>query len=115
MGSATGATDDAMRSTFVLTDHPNPHIQRGRALLRSHPEARQYFTPYALSGAWIAAIVALQVGLARVLADANWVWVVLCAYLVGAFASHALFVLIHEATHNLIVRGSAGNRLFGIL
>jgi sphingolipid delta-4 desaturase len=29
--------------------------------------------------------------------------------------SHALFVLIHDATHNLIVRGSLRNRLLGIL
>ena len=104
-----------MRSAFVLTDRPNPHLKRGRELLRSHPDARRYCAPYPLTGAWIAAIVAVQMGLAGVLADASWVWVILSAYLLGAFASHALFVLIHEATHDLIVRGSTGNRLFGIL
>lgn len=104
-----------MRSTFVLTDRPNPHLQRGRDILKAHPDVRRYFTPYPASGAYIAAIVALQMGIAYALAGASWLWVIVCAYLVGAFASHAMFVLIHEATHNLIVRGSPANRLFGIL
>ncbi len=109
------ATDDPMRSAFVLTDRPNPHLQRGRDILKLHPEVRKHFAPYPPSGAWIAAIVVFQLSIAYVLKDASWVWVILCAYLVGAFASHALFVLIHEAAHNLVVRRSLPNRLFGIL
>jgi sphingolipid 4-desaturase/C4-monooxygenase len=104
-----------MRSAFVLTDGPNPHLQRGRDILRAHPEVRRHFRPYPASAAYIAAIVALQMGIAYGLGRASWPWVIVCAYLVGAFASHALFVLIHEAAHNLIVRGSPVNRLFGIL
>ena len=104
-----------MRSAFVRTDSPNPHVRRGREILRLHPELRRYFTPYPLSGAWIVAIVGAQLGVAYLLRDASWIWVILCAYLVGAFGSHALFVLIHEATHDLIVRGPVANRLFGIL
>jgi sphingolipid delta-4 desaturase len=76
---------------------------------------RQHFAPYPPSIAWIAAIVGVQLAIAYALRDAHWVWVIVCAYLVGAFASHALFVLIHEATHNLIVKGTLPNRLFGIL
>jgi sphingolipid delta-4 desaturase len=104
-----------MRSAFARTDRPNPHLQRGRAILKAHPDVRRYFTRYPATGAYIAAIVALQMGLAYALRATSWIWVVVCAYLIGAFASHALFVLIHEATHNLIVRGSTANRLFGIL
>jgi sphingolipid 4-desaturase/C4-monooxygenase len=104
-----------MRNAFVRTDRPNPHIQRGKDILKRHPEVRAHFTTYPPSGAYIAAIVAGQVAIAYALREASWVWIVLGAYLVGAFASHALFVLIHEATHNLIVRGSLPNRLFGIL
>jgi len=107
--------DHSMRTGFVLTDRPNPHIQRGKDLLKLHPEVRRHFRPYPPSGAYIAAIVALQVSIAYWLRDANWAWVILSAYLVGAFASHALFVLIHEATHNLVVKGSLPNRLLGML
>src|SRR4029453_2007567 len=59
--------------------------------------------------------VALQIGLAYLLRDASWLWVILAAYLIGAFASHALFVLIHDATHNLIVKDTRPNRLLAIL
>jgi len=104
-----------MRSAFVLTERPNPHIRRGRDIIKLHPEVRKHFTPYPPTGACIAAIVALQLAIAYGLRDASWVWVILCSYLIGAFASHALFVLIHEATHNLVVKGSVPNRLFGIL
>lgn len=104
-----------MRTGFALTDQPNPHLRRGRDILRRHPEVRRYFGPYPPTGAWIAALVALQLGIAYALRSAHWLWVILAAYLVGAFVSHALFVLIHEATHNLVVRGSVANRLFGIL
>src|SRR4030095_12874041 len=104
-----------MRSAFTLTDQPNPHIERGRQILKRHPALRRHFKPYPPSAAYIVAIVALQLAVAFALRAACWVWVILSAYLVGAFASHALFVLIHEATHDLIVRGSLPNRLFGIL
>src|SRR4029453_16348720 len=104
-----------MRSAFTLTDRPNPHIERGRQILKHHPALRRHFKPYPPSAAYIVAIVALQLAVAFALRAACWVWVILSAYLVGAFASHALFVLIHEATHDLIVRGSLPNRLFGIL
>ncbi|MGH7788821.1 MAG: fatty acid desaturase [Candidatus Binatia bacterium] len=104
-----------MRSAFVQTDNPNPHVRRGREIIKRHPDVRRYFKPYPLSGAYITAIVALQLGIAYALRDAHWGWVILAAYLVGAFASHALFVLIHDATHDLITRRRLPNRLFGIL
>ena len=104
-----------MRDAFVVTELPNPHTQRAKDILKRHPEVRQHFGPYPPSGAYIAGIVAFQLGLAYRLRAAGWPWVIACAYTIGAFASHALFVLIHEATHNLIVKSSVGNRLFGIL
>jgi sphingolipid delta-4 desaturase len=104
-----------MRDAFVLTDRPNPHVKRGKAIIKQHPEIRRHFAPYPPSAAYIAAIVALQLGIAYRLRAAGWFWVILSAYLIGAFASHALFVLIHEATHNLIVKRSVPNRLLGIL
>ena len=37
------------------------------------------------------------------------------AYLVGAFVNHALFVMIHETSHNLLFKGKAGNYIAGII
>lgn len=104
-----------MRGSYTSTVTPNPHIQRARDILRLHPEVRQYFGPYPLSALYIVGILAFQLSLAYLLRDAGWLWVVGAAYLVGAFASHALFVLIHDAGHNLIVQGGVANRIWGIV
>ncbi len=103
------------RLAFPKTDAPNPHLARGRELLRSHPELRRYLRPYPATGAWILAVVALQLGLAMALREVGWPWVPVVAWLVGAFASHALFVLLHEAAHDLIATSPTGNRLWGML
>jgi len=104
-----------VRHGFVATEEPNPHTRRGRELLRRHPEIRRLFKPHPASAAYIVALVALQVAVAYLLRDAGWLWVLLAAYVVGAFASHALFVLIHDASHNLILTGTLRNRLLGML
>jgi sphingolipid delta-4 desaturase len=104
-----------MKEGFNKTLAPNPHIQRGKDIIRAHPEVKQYFGPYPPSALCITAVVLFQMVVAALLRDAGWLWVVFLAYGVGAFASHALFVLIHDAGHNLIVKGAAANRLFGIL
>ncbi len=90
-------------------------MQRARELIKRHPEVRSYFGPYPLSAAYAVGVVTFQLAFAHLLAGASWLWVILAAYLVGAFASHALFVLIHDATHNLIVKTTRPNRLLGIL
>jgi sphingolipid delta-4 desaturase len=104
-----------VRSGYAVAEGPSPHVLRGRELVKRHPEVRNLFGPHPLSALWVTALVVFQVALAYWLREASWLWVVLAAYLVGAFASHALFVLIHDASHNLIVTGRLGNRLLGIL
>lgn len=104
-----------MREGFTLTTGPNPHIGRGKELARAHPEVRQYFGNYPRTGLYVVGVVSFQVAVAWLLRDQGWLWVLLSAYLIGAFASHALFVLIHEAGHNLIAKTSNPNRLWGIL
>ncbi len=105
----------SVRREFVVTDQPNPHIKRGREILKRHPEIRRFFEPYPASMAYIAGLVAMQITGAYLLRDTHWLVVLLAAYLVGAFASHALFVLIHDASHNMIVTGTLRNRLLGLL
>ena len=104
-----------MRSGYFVTEQPNPHIARGREILRRHPEVRRFFGHDPLSQWCVAGVVLLQLVMAFLLRDASWWWVVPAAYLIGAFASHALFVLIHDATHDAIGRTAFANRWWGIL
>ncbi len=100
---------------FVYSNSPEPHRERTKTLLKNHPEARELISRNPYSFLLILGIVALQTVIAFLLRDQSWWMVLIVAYLVGAFANHALFVLIHEAAHNLIFKSKAMNIVAGIL
>lgn len=104
-----------MRTDDTVSAGRNPHIDRAKRLVRSHPGVRGLFGPYPPSALWAGVVVAGQLFLAWTLSDAHRLVNYAAAYFVGAFASHALFVLIHDASHNLILHGGLANRLIGIL
>jgi sphingolipid delta-4 desaturase len=104
-----------VKTGYTVTDQPNPHLRRARDIMRAHPEVKDYFGEYPATGAFIALVVGIQLAMAFLLRDAGWLAVIACAWLVGALASHALFVLIHDAAHDLILPGRAWNKFFGIL
>lgn len=100
---------------FVYSNQPEPHRLRTRQILKQHPQVRDLIGKNPRSFYAIVGIVTLQIGLAGLLANQSWWWIVGVAYLVGAFADHALFVLIHECAHKLIFKSKIANRLAGLL
>ena len=99
---------------FVRGDYPEPDPERNRRLLAAHPEARALQGPEPWSAVVLLLVVGLQLALAWLLRDRSF-WLVLpVAWLVGAVADHALWVLIHEASHNLIVKTPWVNSLAAI-
>lgn len=103
------------RTRFKESPSREPHRDRTKYLLTQHPEVRDYIGKNPRSFAYIVGLVVLQVALAWAL-RAQPIWVMLLvAYFVGAFANHALFVLIHECAHNLVFRRKAANTWAGIL
>jgi sphingolipid 4-desaturase/C4-monooxygenase len=102
-------------NAFVESAAPEPHRERTRELLRRHPEIRALIGPNAATWWWTVGIVALQIVVAWLVADQRW-WVVLAvAYTVGAFANHALFVMIHECAHRLVFKRTTPNILTALL
>ncbi len=63
----------------------------------------------------IIGLVAIQVVAAWLLRDQNWWWIFGTAYLLGAFADHSLFVMIHECAHSLIFKSKNANRWAGMI
>jgi sphingolipid delta-4 desaturase len=100
---------------FRVSPHPEPHHARTRAILRAHPEVRELIGRNPWSFAIIVAGVGIQLTLARLLAGAPWWGLVATAWLFGAFVNHAMYVMIHEATHDLILPRRWQNRMAGIL
>ncbi len=100
---------------FIQSPDDEPHVVRTKDILEGHPEIRNLIGRNPWSMALLLALVGLQFGLAYLLRDQSWLLILLTAYLVGAFASHALFVLIHDACHKLILKGLNLNRIAGII
>jgi len=104
-----------MKTDFVYSEEREPHRIRTKQILKQHPEMRKLIgkNPYTIFA--IVGLVVMQVVLAWLLAAQPWWLILACAYLLGAFADHALFVMIHECAHALLFKSRSVNRLAGIL
>ena len=111
----TGASGATVADDFSYSTAPEPHRGRTKAILRRHPEIRRLIGPNPVTFWWTVGIVALQLALAALAVRLPWWLVVVLAYAVGAFANHALFVMIHECTHRLVFRRKVPNVLTELL
>jgi len=105
---------DAAATGFRYSAECEPHHVRTRAILRDHPEIRDLIGSNPWSFAIILTVVAGQFALAWALRDAAWWLILVLAYGVGAFANHAMYVMIHDATHGLIFKRRWTNNLAAI-
>ena len=100
---------------FVYSESSEPHRVRTKEILKQCPQVRKLIGKNPLTIFVIIGVVAIQLGLAWLVSAQSWWIVVGAAYLFGAFADHALFVMIHECAHRLIFKEQWANRLAGIL
>jgi sphingolipid delta-4 desaturase len=104
------------RVDFLGVTYPDPHPQRGRAILRAHPEARALFgrNPATALIALALVVAQLAVGAGLAVWGAPWWAVLATAWLLGAWLTHALFVVIHETAHDLVLKGKNANLALGV-
>ena len=103
---------------FPVTHKEHPHVARCREIMKKHPEIARLFGRNPWTGAILAGLVGLQFIIAAWLGSLGmqyWWLALLIAYFVGAFANHTLYVVIHEATHNLIFKNRLLNRWAGVI
>ena len=100
---------------FQYSDKPEPHKERTKQILKAHPEVRNLIGRNPVSAVITIFVVSLQFVIAYLLADQTWWLTIIVAFLLGAFADHNLFVIIHEASHNLIFKNRTLNTIFGII
>jgi sphingolipid delta-4 desaturase len=106
-----------VHQSFFHSELGHPHTGRARAIIKAHPEVRQLMgrNPWTLLIALV--VVSLQTGLAFLfgkLGFGYWWLSLLVAYGVGAFANHSMYVLIHDAIHNLILPSKSWNKVIAI-
>jgi Fatty acid desaturase len=99
---------------FIQVEYPEPHISRTRQILQAHPEVKKLFGKNPSTALYAFGIVALQILIAALLRHSPWWLIALLAYLLGAFANHALFVIIHECTHHLVFIRGRDNRFVAL-
>lgn len=100
---------------YIFQNNPNCHITRRKAMLERYPEIRKLYGNYFPSALYIALIVLFQLAIATVFSGQPWWLLLIIAYAVGAFANHSLYVMIHECTHNLVLKTSFGNKVMGLV
>lgn len=100
---------------FAYSTAPEPHRARTKEILQRHPEIRDLIGHNPYTFVWVVGIVSLQFALGWFVSGLSWWLVVLMAYCVGAFANHALFVMIHDCTHRLAFKRKVPNMITELL
>lgn len=102
-----------MQQDFHKSTVNQPHPLRTRQILKAHPEVKSLFTRNPYTALIMLAVLALQTGIAWYMGHLGlhyWWVAVLTAYVIGAFANHTMYVVIHEATHDLVFANKTLNR-----
>jgi sphingolipid 4-desaturase/C4-monooxygenase len=99
---------------FLESDLPEPHRSRSLEILRRHPELKELFGRNPATSLLVVAAVTFQLGAAYLMRDAAWWLILLAAWCVGAFATHATFCLYHECSHQLVFKRRWANHLLGV-
>ena len=82
------------KKSFVYSQESEPHRNRTKTILKAHPQIRNLIGKNPLTIIAILALVLFQTLMGWAVEGQSW-WIVLgAAYLLGAFADHALFVMI---------------------
>ena len=102
-------------NSFRWSMESEPHKPRTKEIIYKHPEIRTLIGRNPWTFAVILLCVGFQLVLSYFLRDAAWWVIFLVAYFGGAFASHTLYVCIHEAAHNLLFKKSFYNKVSAIV
>ncbi len=104
--------------TFFMSAQDEPHKSRSREIIAKHPEVAQLISRSPITFLLLLIVLGIQLSMAWWLGQKGlsyWWLAIAMAFVIGAFANHALYVIIHEACHNLIFKKRIWNKIAGIL
>jgi sphingolipid 4-desaturase/C4-monooxygenase len=104
----------AKRHDFYYTEEKDIHFVRPIEIIKEHPEIREYIGKNPGTFIAVTGLVLFQFAVAFLVKSLPWWGALIVAYFVGAFVVHALFVMVHECSHNLIFKQKQMNTLAGI-
>ena len=100
---------------FQHTHEAEPHIQRTKDIIKKYPEIKKLMGRNPNTIFYILGVVGLQLVVAYLVSAQPWWVMLIAAYCIGAFANHALFVLMHDCSHNMVFKNRNANMLAGML
>lgn len=104
---------------FHRAEFDQPHPLRTREILKAHPEIRKLNGRNPWTAAITLFILSLQISIAfllgRVAGPHYWWLAPIVGWCVGAFCNHCMYVIIHEASHNMVFTSKLANRVVGIV
>jgi sphingolipid 4-desaturase/C4-monooxygenase len=107
----------AGQTEFFQTEFDQPHPERTRAIIRAHPEVRQLIGRNPFTAVIMLTVLSIQTAIAFLMGRLGihyWWLSLLIAFCVGAFLNHCMYVIIHDATHNLVFKRKSWNKLVAI-
>ncbi|MCA9565164.1 MAG: fatty acid desaturase [Myxococcales bacterium] len=104
-------------ATYRHVQTENPHNARPRTIRQAHPEVTALYGRNKWTAVILVGAVAAQIGTATIasLLVLPWWAILMLAWAVGAFATHALFATIHEACHRLIFKDRVANKVMMLI
>lgn len=100
---------------FTSLTETGYHQKRARLLVREHPEVRRLIGRNRFSFLVILAVLVVHIGAGWSLSGQPFWMIAAASFVFGAFPSHALWVMIHECSHNLIFDRAVWNTIAGII
>ena len=107
-------TNDGMRKDFIHSDSREPHIVRHKEILAKYPQIEELYG-YDWRPAPIAVLLLVsQLVIAYYQRTWSWGFMLMVAWIYRGASSHALSLMTHELSHNLVLPTPKMNELFGI-
>ncbi len=102
-------TNTAPYNDYYWSDDREPHFQRRKEIMKKYPEVTKLFGVNPNLKYWTIALVAIQLTVGLFAAQLHWALFLLVTYVVGATIAHALFLAIHEITHDVAFKKKTWN------
>jgi len=104
---------NTLRTEFFFSYTDEPHATRRKQMLNKYPNIKDLYGYDTSTKYYTFWWVASQFAMAYVVRDASWFTIFAVAYFYGAIANHALFLAMHEISHNLAYPKPWQNRVLG--
>ena len=104
----------APKDDFYWVEEREPHFDRRKAIMKAHPDVKTLFGINKNLKYWTTFMVVVQLTIGLYAHQLSWIPFLLVTYIIGATIAGAMFLAIHEITHNLAFKSKKHNNIFAL-